>query len=272
MRFKAVKMLVLATSLLGLGACEYLNVLQAKKTTCSDQAGQAVIHDLMKKGIEDELKAYLADDGRKKFDLAKIRASVSQLSYSLQSIRTAKEDPNSSKVFCEAEFAVTFPAKVLDDANTALKESEALDHSVEDALDRYGFKKSSGSANVYQAHILYAFQPTDDGKEIYAEIENSGSLIEGLTDVVNQAMSKTLILESKSAELKAQAEADAEEARLQREEEERIQQEMLAEEARLRDIDLAEQNRQKAVLKQAQEENKILKTNSIAFGAAWMRK
>lgn len=254
-----VKPLVLVTTVLGLAGCDYVQSMMGKKVSCSDQTAQTVVYDLMKTEIENHLKAMVDDDGRKRFELAKIRASVSQLQYALQSVRTSKEDPNSSKVFCEAEFAVTIPAAILDDANVALKESYAVDNNVEDALDRYGFKKSGGSANVYQAHILYAVQPTDDGKQVYAEIENAASMSEGLSDLLDQAMSKHAVLDAKNAELKAQAEAEAEELRWQQEQDAAMQKEILAEEARVRGIELAEQAEQQARLKQVQEENKLYK-------------
>ena len=251
------KAVLLTGMVVGLAGCDYF---AKPKTSCSDVAGQTMVFDLMKTGLESQLKNMVGDDGRKKFELAKIRASVGQLQYALQSIRTAKEDPNSSKIFCEAEFAITFPAKVLDDAEVSLTESEAVDRTVEDALDRYGFKKSSGSANIYSAHLLYALQPTDDGSQMYAEIENSASLLEGAADVLNQSMSKSLIIGAKNAQLKAEAEADAEEARIIAEEEALVHKEVLREEARRRGIEVAEQSRQNAALKQIQEENKLVKS------------
>ena len=255
MRF--LKSVFIAGLVLSVAGCEYFT---KPKTSCTDEVGQKMVYELVQSELEKQLKEYAGDDGRKKFELAKIRASVDQLKFAMQSVRTAKEDPNSSKIFCEAEFNITFPAKVLDDADVALKESEAIDKTVEDALDRFGFKKSAGSANVYSAHLLYALQPTDDGKQVYAEVENSGSLVEGIAEVLNQSLSKSVILDAKNAALREEAEAVAEEARMVQEAEAEAQKEFLQEEARQRGIETAEANRQIAVLKQAQEENKQAKS------------
>nr|AMP53158.1 protein of unknown function (DUF1311) [uncultured bacterium] len=84
-------------------------------------------------------------------------------------------------------------------------------------------------------------------------------MTEGLSDMLNHSMSKHAILDAKNAELKAQAEAEAEELRWQQEQEAAIQKEILAEEARMRGIELAEEAEQQARLKQVQEENKLYK-------------
>ncbi|UOO91876.1 hypothetical protein [Vitreoscilla stercoraria] len=244
---------------LGLGGCDYISALQGKKVSCSDPTGQTLVHDIIKEQAQKHLQAYVGDDGKRRFDLANIRASVSQLQYALQSIRTSKEDPNSSKVFCEAELALTVPTKVLDDANMSLEEMGGVDSTVEETLLRYGFKKSGNAANVYQATVLYSVQPTDDGKQVYAQVDNAEDLAEGVSDVLHASMSKLMVLEAKNKEQKAQAEAEAEEIRLQQEADAAIQKEILAEEARVRGIELAEEAEQKARLKQVQEENKLYK-------------
>jgi hypothetical protein len=104
----------------------------------------------------------------KRLDLAKIRALAGEIKYSLEDVLTTKNDPNSSKKFCEATLSLVLPNSTIANANEKRKSvNQSLIKTVaEDA----SFKVDG---DKYSLKLSYNVQPTDDGKKIYVELENS---------------------------------------------------------------------------------------------------
>lgn len=195
---------VAAASVFALNACD----ISGGKVACSDENGIQVLRSLVGEEIEKSLK------NQELFDLANIRASIAALPMSFEEIRTSKEDPNSTKVFCQATFRITPSVETMKDAETVLK-IRAQSDSLENFLDSYAFKKSKLSANVYETTLLYNLQPSDDKKVIFAEIEpNQNTVIQAPVQLLALAMSKKQALEeeAEAERLKQEEEQAAREA------------------------------------------------------------
>jgi hypothetical protein len=156
------------------------------------------------------------------FDLAEIRDAIADLQVGFEEIRTSKEDPNSTKVFCQATLRITPSEETTDDAETVLKIRTNFDN-LEDFLSPYSFQKSAQAANSYSGILFYTLQPSDDKKNVFAEIEkNQSSIIQGPAQLLILAMSKNRALEEKAdAEREQQA---AEQAAQEAQEEEQRRQ------------------------------------------------
>ena len=150
-----------------------LSACQTKKVDCSNEEGLSNVIAELTKNIEHEIKST-----NPTVTFSAIRAAINNLVFSIKEVRTSKQDPNSTKVFCEAAFVANIPVNVIEDAEEAMNKA-GYDSNVELALEENGFEISSAAANSYQATISYYLQPTDDGKSTLAKID------EGKTQVVN---------------------------------------------------------------------------------------
>lgn len=193
-----------------------LSACNQGKITCSNAQGLAVLHNRFADAVEKSIK----NEGS--FDLAEIRDAIADLQVVFEEIRTSKEDPNSTKVFCQATLRITPSEETTDDAETVLKIRTNFDN-LEDFLSPYSFQKSAQAANSYSGILFYTLQPSDDKKNVFAEIEkNQSSIIQGPAQLLILAMSKNRALEEKAdAEREQQA---AEQAAQEAQEEEQRRQ------------------------------------------------
>lgn len=203
------KHLVVLFAGLMLSACE-----QSNTASCASDTTQKAVSQMLLDEVEKKLTADKYDDGNFIFDKAKIRASLTQLQLSVESIRTTKEDPNSSKKFCSGILKIVVPSLMLADAEQT-KDFQAKRHISDDVREL----NIDNDANVFtKKDFQYNVQPTDDGKELYVAIDTPVA-ISLLYDVTASALLKP-ILEVKKAEQLRQAreveqlKQDAEAARL----------------------------------------------------------
>lgn len=178
-----LKIVKLLPILLVLGVS--LNACQTKKVDCSNEEGLSNVIAVLTKDVEQEIKST-----NPTVTLSAIRAAINNLGFSIQEVRTSKQDPNSTKVFCEAAFVANIPVNVIEDAEEAMKKA-GYDSNVELALEENGFEISSASANSYQAVISYNLQPTDDGKSILSRIdEGKIQVVNAIHDLIMWSMAK----------------------------------------------------------------------------------
>lgn len=167
---------------------------------CPSEEGIELIGQIVSEQAVKTLTEKKFDDGTFMFDKAKIRATLDEIQITIENIRTSKEDPNSTKVFCEGEIKLTIPADMF---NAAEKGKDLLGGP---KLSKYaeglGF---DSNANAFSKKIEYNVQPTDDGKKVFAELENVASIADLLDEVVATALLKPMI-ESRKAEQAAQEE------------------------------------------------------------------
>lgn len=181
--------------------------LNDNKITCSDEEGLSLIKQVITENLEQQLKN--KDTGQ---TLSSIRSTINSLGFDFHGIRTAKQDENNTKVFCEMTAAISIPTPTLNNANAAMKES-GMDSNVESVLSD-NFRPSKTAANAFEINISYNLQPSDDGKYIYSEIED-GNPSDALAEVLEWALSKDKIIAQ--AKEQARAEQEAEAARIQQE-------------------------------------------------------
>jgi uncharacterized protein YecT (DUF1311 family) len=179
---------------------------------CAGADAEGLIGDIFREAIEDSTRAALGERGEGSYSASKIRATVGQLKFGLLDVRTTKDDPDSTKQFCNAALKVTVPLPILQDAERALSSGQTVSISTladQNDLDR--------KANAFQKDIEYSVQPTDEGDKVYAETETD----EKLVNFYGQLMAAHLLsdkLQQQAAEQSRQeAEARAAEAQAQRE-------------------------------------------------------
>lgn len=192
-------------ALLLLGTCVLLGgCLDKQETSCSGESTQALIKDILTDGINKAIgkNGQNAErDMQNAFDGAKIRALVSQLNFSVVDVRTTKNDPDSSKKFCAGTLNITLPADYIRDANKA-RELMSLA-----SLEK--FAQDSGTkleANRVEESIEYSVQPTDDGKKLFASLDNGSKSSAFTADILTAVLVKG-VLEKRQLEV-AKAEAE----------------------------------------------------------------
>ena len=153
--------------------------------TCSGIESQKLVGKIITEGADKSLSdSRYNDTGEFIFDKAKIRASLEQVKFEIESIRTLKEDPNSTKKFCSGVVKMTIPTNVLSDADKARE----MIHKPK--ISQYARELNiDDSINVFtKKDVEYSVQPTDDGKELYVELE-SVAWVNLLDNIVGSALS-----------------------------------------------------------------------------------
>jgi uncharacterized protein YecT (DUF1311 family) len=174
---------------------------EATSIKCDSAEAQAVVSSIVKEQIAKQTRTQIGNNAEEMRNLdSSIRATLSQLNISIQDIRTTKNDPNSTKRFCEGSLSIVVPLAIIDNADKANQafNIKLASKTIEDA----GFERA---ADRLTHSLSYTVQPTDDGKKTFAEVENAGSIFEALGDVV----SSHLLL----PRIQAKEEADAVERR-----------------------------------------------------------
>lgn len=141
-------------------------------TSCSSPTAVQLIQKLVTEDIESEARDAnkgLPEDRR--LDLSKVRAFAGELQFELQDIITTKNDPNSTKKFCEAQLTMRVPSAALDAANR--KRKELGRPQVQTAAEDANFKVD---LNKFVMKAAFNVQPTDDGQKLYLGLENATTL------------------------------------------------------------------------------------------------
>lgn len=195
------QLIVLLVSSLMLSACDNKITSDCSSETAYKLIGQTIAEAVEKKTSNEK---YI-NTGEFIFDKAKIRALLEQLQIAVESVRTTQEDPNSSKKFCSGILKVTIPTSMLTDADQA-KELENKP-KISQTARTLDIEKN---INIFtKKDFAYSVQPTDDGKELYVESENT-IWVEMLHDITRSALLKP-ILEVQKAEQARQNEQEKQE-------------------------------------------------------------
>lgn len=162
---------------------------------CSSLDAQKLVSEIIVNGAEKILLDQKYNNGDFIFDKAKVGASLSQVSIAVESIRTAKEDPNSTKKFCTGSLKMTIPTSMLSDAEQA-REMKTLEK-----ISQYARKLNiDESINIFtKKDVEYSVQPTDDGKELFVELE-SLAWKNLLNEIVSSALLKPVFELEKATE------------------------------------------------------------------------
>jgi|LakMenEpi03Aug12_release.lakeMendotaPanAssembly.Ray.scaffolds.fasta_scaffold09078_11 hypothetical protein len=215
MNKKSLSTLIFTTAIV-LNGC---NDAGKPTATCSSIESQKLVGKIITEGADKSLSdSRYNDTGEFIFDKAKIRASLEQVKFEIESIRTLKEDPNSTKKFCSGVVKMTIPTNVLSDADKARE----MIHKPK--ISQYARELNiDDSINVFtKKDVEYSVQPTDDGKELYVELE-SVTWVNLLDNIVGSALSKPILEVKKANEVQqneqikeqaTQAKLDAEKLKL----------------------------------------------------------
>jgi uncharacterized protein YecT (DUF1311 family) len=189
-----------ALVLVALGGCNRASV------TCSASGATDVITDLVKQSVEKAVaeKIHGADSGAT-IPRSKIRAAIAQLGIFIEDIRTSKQDPNSTKKFCEGSLKLRFPVEVINQADEA--RSDAQLGSVAQLADSSDVDQE---ANSFKADFEYDVQPTDEGDKVYGEIQTGTPVLNFASEVLASSLLRASIREGAIAAQQAQQAAAAE--------------------------------------------------------------
>ena len=183
------------------------------KVSCADESAQNVVKDIVVNEAEKTIATFFKNsDGQASLDAAKVRATLKQIKLSIENVRTTKQDPNSTKVFCEGTIKITVPSDLLGNAEKSreLMQGETLDQLAQ----RNNFERS---ADLFTKNISYSAQPTDDGQKVYAELEGYKQPAYMLSAIAGSSLMKPVLEEKAKAQAKAQEDYAAEQVRAQAE-------------------------------------------------------
>lgn len=123
-----------------------------------------------------------------------IRAAIAQIVLTLEDIRTTKEDPNSTKRFCEAELKIRFPAEDLANADEA-RSAAGLGTitQIADAND------VDGEAGTFSAKVDYDVQRTDTGDKIFVESDTKSPIMNVAVEVLSASLLHNVTLRTAAA-------------------------------------------------------------------------
>lgn len=199
------------------------------KIDCSNEAGLSALQNIIIEAVEMQMRSNNGD-----LTLSSVRASIAKIGMAVESIRTSKNDPNSNKVFCEGKLTLSLPSDLIEDARASLKAGGKNDN-IEQFLSGFNYQKSAAAANKYQIDLVYNLQPTDDGKQVYAEPEDSTNAVSGISKLLDYALSKNKIINQKLEEKRIEEE-EARQAELMRKEEKERQAEVKRQQTIIEDV------------------------------------
>lgn len=141
--------------------CSVLTACEPNKLTALGGCSEASTVDLVRQVIQEHGRAVA---GGNEADLAKVNASLRQgVGLSLTGIRTVQRDESVKKSACKAQLKI--------DVSQATIERMVLNIAGLEALASAGIQRAGDSLT---ADIDYAAQPTDDGKQVYVQVQAIG--------------------------------------------------------------------------------------------------
>jgi hypothetical protein len=178
-----------------------------------------------------------SEDGERMASSSEIRAAVRQATFAVEDVRTSNRDPNSTKRFCSGTLVMTFPASVVESAERTRQLTSQDD--VESLADRNNVTRQ---ANRFEADIEYSVQPTDDGGQVFAEVQDADSVFAFAAELIASHLLGNEVQQARSAEEAALAEQRQAEAQQIQEQEAAAAEQQAATLAQARsDLQLAEQ-------------------------------
>jgi uncharacterized protein YecT (DUF1311 family) len=163
------------------------------KLECSSLDATSATSDLVRDAIEKATWKLLTMNGQpSQVGHSRVRATIRQLLISIEDIRTAKEDPTSTKRFCTGNLTIRIPADVLADADAARGDANLANVSAladQSDMDR--------EADTFKASFDYDVQPTDNGDKVYAETTILPKFSDFFAQVVASSLLKPVLEQAK---------------------------------------------------------------------------
>lgn len=143
---------------------------QTPTASCSSPDTQKLIDNLLTEQavkLTTE-KRYDQYDGSFVFGATKVRASLAQIQVAVENVKTVKQDPNSSKIFCSGLLKVTVPTAMLIDVEQARDSQHQL------KIAQYAKQLNiENDNNVFTQNVEYNVKSTGDGKAPHVEFEST---------------------------------------------------------------------------------------------------
>lgn len=201
------------TILLGLSGCDKISTISENTVKCGDDSSLQLVQSLLEDSTQSRVKNIASNEGVLT-DSAGLRASASKVHFTLEDIRTSQTDPNSTKVFCVAALSTTLDSELIERANFVTnyyEQSNLSEKAFQQDIDMDG--------NTIKYSLEYSIQPTDDGVNIYGQLQNGSELIDFIGTAVVNAIQKSSVQAIKARQQKADVEsAIAEKMALEQEE------------------------------------------------------
>jgi hypothetical protein len=95
---------------------------------CGDEAAQEALRNLMDSAIEDSVREKLEAGGNLgSFDRATLASILKKGKMELSSVRTTRDDPDSSRQFCSATIKLSYPMSVIEVIEDARRDAQLED-------------------------------------------------------------------------------------------------------------------------------------------------
>ncbi len=192
--------------LIGLNACDKsINVVSDNTVKCGDESSLELVKSL----LEDNTQSYvknIANNEDVVIDGSALRASTSQIKFNLEDVRTSKTDPNSTKIFCVAALSTVLDSETINRANFVndyYGQADIHEKAFQQDIDMDG--------NVISYSIEYSIQPTDDGSNIYGQLQNGSELIDFISTEIVNSLQKNYVQAMKTQEQKDDIEREVSE-------------------------------------------------------------
>lgn len=168
--------------------------------TCSSQDSTSTTIQILKDALEKQVYDKVSgNDNGADISKSSIRAAIAQLGFSLDDIRTTRQDPDSTKRFCEGMMKVRIPADVLSNAEDA--RSTAGLGTVTQLADANDVDRN---ADTFSAKAAYDVQPTDDGNKIFAETDAKSPLMNVTAEVLASSLLHNVLQTAAAAQQQQQ--------------------------------------------------------------------
>jgi uncharacterized protein YecT (DUF1311 family) len=151
-----------------------------KNIDCSNEGSDSLVSKIFTDSVEKLLRDIKDTDGNKAFDKAEVRATLSKIKLALVDVRTAQQDPDSRKVFCNAEFKITVPGQMIINADKALE----MQNSKRNSTDIADSKELEQIADSFTKTIEYSLIPTDNDSKILAEVVEPDAIVDFIAEIV----------------------------------------------------------------------------------------
>lgn len=185
---KKISYIATAIALVTLAGCG------KEKITCSSPIVVSSTTEILSRETVQQLNDSESGKKDKAYTADRIQSALKEISLSIDSIRTSKEEPGSTKVQCAATLKITTSEKFHADA---VEGSKLL--KVSEELDTYARRQGFEYANkTFSKQISYEFQPTDDGSKVITSVQEATPIADFVSNLMAAAIIKPLLAEAKA--------------------------------------------------------------------------
>jgi uncharacterized protein YecT (DUF1311 family) len=175
------------------------------RVECSSSEATSTTINVLKEALEKTTYSKVSGgEASETVSKASIRAAIAQMGFTLEDIRTTREDPNSTKRFCEGTLKIRFPADDLSNADEA--RSAAQLGTVTQLADANDVDRE---ADTFSAKADYDVQPTDTGDKLFSETETKSPIMTVASEVLASSLLHNVLQSAAAAE---QQQEDAQKA------------------------------------------------------------